>query len=119
MLVRFLLAEKLVIQLLNSYSFFRLDIVKDTSYVQELPSIYVAQLRKKYENEIESSEICRVGKEDFELWQLISNKMLPSARELCEQLRLVLEPQKCTRLKGDYRTGRRINLKKVSIYWKR
>lgn len=53
------------------------------------------------------------GHEDFEIWQTISNKMLPNARELCEQLRLILEPTKCTRLKGDYRTGRRINMKKV------
>lgn len=42
--------------------------------------------------------------------------MLPNARELCEQLRLILEPTKCTRLKGDYRTGRRINLKKIIPY---
>lgn len=42
--------------------------------------------------------------------------MLPNARELCEQLRLILEPTKCTRLKGDYRTGRRINMKKVKKY---
>ena len=47
------------------------------------------------------------------MWQTISKKMLPNARELCEQLRLILEPTKCTRLKGDYRTGRRINMKKV------
>jgi midasin len=42
--------------------------------------------------------------------------MLPNARELCEQLRLILEPTKCTRMKGDYRTGRRINMKKIIPY---
>lgn len=41
---------------------------------------------------------------------------MPNARELCEQLRLILEPTKCTRLKGDYRTGRRINMKKIIPY---
>ncbi|KAG4076908.1 hypothetical protein HA402_015895 [Bradysia odoriphaga] len=56
------------------------------------------------------------GHEDCEVWQTISNKMLPNARELCEQLRLILEPTKCTRLKGDYRTGRRINMKKIIPY---
>lgn len=42
--------------------------------------------------------------------------MMPSARELCEQLRLILEPTKCTNMKGDYRTGRRINMKKIIPY---
>lgn len=42
--------------------------------------------------------------------------MSQNARDLCEQLRLILEPTKCTRLKGDYRTGRRINMKKIIPY---
>lgn len=42
--------------------------------------------------------------------------MTQNARDLCEQLRLILEPTKCTRLKGDYRTGRRINMKKIIPY---
>lgn len=33
--------------------------------------------------------------------------------ELAEQLRLILEPQLASRLAGDYRTGKRINMKKV------
>lgn len=35
------------------------------------------------------------------------------SRDLCEQLRLVLEPTQAARLRGDYRTGRRINMRKV------
>ena len=35
------------------------------------------------------------------------------ANRLCEQLRLILEPTLRTRLQGDYRTGKRINMKKV------
>lgn len=54
--------------------------------------------------------------EDYESWSSISNRMTQNARELCEQLRLILEPTKCTRLKGDYRTGRRINMKKIIPY---
>lgn len=42
--------------------------------------------------------------------------MLPLAQELCEQLRMILEPTLCTQLKGDYRTGKRINMKKVIPY---
>lgn len=33
--------------------------------------------------------------------------------ELAEQLRLILEPTLASRLAGDYRTGKRINMKKV------
>ena len=33
--------------------------------------------------------------------------------ELAEQLRLILEPTQASRLAGDYRTGKRINMKKV------
>jgi midasin len=33
-----------------------------------------------------------------------------------EQLRIILEPTKTTRLKGDYRTGKRINMRRVIPY---
>lgn len=33
--------------------------------------------------------------------------------ELTEQLRLILEPTLASKLAGDYRTGKRINMKKV------
>jgi len=35
---------------------------------------------------------------------------------LCEQLRLILEPTLATRLKGDYRSGKRLNMKKIIPY---
>ena len=35
---------------------------------------------------------------------------------LCEQLRSILEPTQATRLKGDYRTGKRLNMKKIIPY---
>ncbi|CAH8573304.1 unnamed protein product [Heterobilharzia americana] len=38
------------------------------------------------------------------------------ARQLCEALRLVLEPTKASRLRGDYRTGKRINMRKIIPY---
>lgn len=38
------------------------------------------------------------------------------AADLCEQLRLILEPTLATKLQGDYRTGKRINMKKVIPY---
>jgi midasin len=36
--------------------------------------------------------------------------------QLCEQLRLLLAPTLCTRLQGDYRSGKRINMRKVISY---
>ena len=38
------------------------------------------------------------------------------SRRLCEQLRAILEPTMATRLRGDYRTGKRINIKKIIPY---
>lgn len=35
---------------------------------------------------------------------------------LCEQLRLILEPTRASRLRGDYRTGKRLNMKKIIPY---
>ncbi|CAM9188295.1 unnamed protein product, partial [Ectocarpus fasciculatus] len=39
-----------------------------------------------------------------------------ASMNLCEQLRLVLEPNLAARLKGDYRTGKRINMRRVISY---
>jgi midasin len=36
------------------------------------------------------------------------------SQELAEQLRLVLEPTVASKLQGDYKTGKRINMKKVN-----
>jgi len=40
----------------------------------------------------------------------------PLAQQLCEGLRLVLEPQVASRLKGDYRSGKRLNMRRVIPY---
>jgi midasin len=47
-------------------------------------------------------------------WELFSAVTSGLARDLSEQLRLVLEPTQASRLRGDYRTGRRINMRKVN-----
>lgn len=49
-------------------------------------------------------------------WQKISSVTSSLAQDLSEQLRLVLEPTQASRLKGDFRTGRRINMRKVIPY---
>lgn len=50
------------------------------------------------------------------VWRLYESLTHDLAYALCEQLRLILEPTLATRLKGDYRTGKRLNMKKIIPY---
>lgn len=50
------------------------------------------------------------------LWEQYQRTTQSAAQELCEQLRIVLEPTKANSLQGDYKTGKRINMKKVISY---
>ncbi|OQR67775.1 midasin-like, partial [Tropilaelaps mercedesae] len=50
------------------------------------------------------------------VWAEAENGVATLVQELCEQLRLVLEPTKTSKLKGDYRTGKRLNMRKVIDY---
>jgi len=53
---------------------------------------------------------------DYDRWNRISGESLENSQRLCEQLRLLLEPSLATKLKGDYRTGKRINMRRVIPY---
>ncbi|KAG5680585.1 hypothetical protein PVAND_010082 [Polypedilum vanderplanki] len=94
----------------------QMDIINDSTMCDEQSYTEALEIRKMVESEITSQKIFNPEISDMEKWQEVSNKMMTNARELCEQLRLILEPTKCTRLKGDYRTGRRINMKKIIPY---
>ena len=50
------------------------------------------------------------------MWRLYESLTHNLAYALCEQLRLILEPTRATRLRGDYRTGKRLNMKRVISY---
>ncbi|KAK2459691.1 hypothetical protein APHAL10511_008336 [Amanita phalloides] len=50
------------------------------------------------------------------VWRRYESITHDLAYALCEQLRLILEPTLATRLKGDYRTGKRLNMKKIIPY---
>jgi len=50
------------------------------------------------------------------LWRKYELRTSRLSQELAEQLRLVMEPTLAGKLEGDYRTGKRINMKKVNIY---
>nr|GEU87507.1 midasin isoform X1 [Tanacetum cinerariifolium] len=50
------------------------------------------------------------------LWRKYELKTTQLSHELAEQLRLVMEPTLASKLQGDYKTGKRINMKKVIPY---
>ncbi|XP_020093830.1 midasin isoform X2 [Ananas comosus] len=50
---------------------------------------------------------------DWKKYEMVTTRL---SQELTEQLRLVLEPTLASKLQGDYRTGKRINMKKVIPY---
>lgn len=49
-------------------------------------------------------------------WNCLCSVTDAAARDLSEKLRLVLEPTQTSRLKGDYKTGKRINMRKIIPY---
>lgn len=51
-----------------------------------------------------------------ELWGKLRGVTAGLSQRLCEQLRLVLEPMVATKLQGDYRSGKRINMRRVIPY---
>ncbi|KAI9911746.1 hypothetical protein PsorP6_009691 [Peronosclerospora sorghi] len=51
-----------------------------------------------------------------DLWSKYTALTAGASQRLCEQLRLVLEPMLRSKLEGDFRTGKRINMRKVIPY---
>eukprot|EP00727_Mastigamoeba_balamuthi_P013922 m51a1_g9152 hypothetical protein (5493) ;mRNA; r:105121-123237 len=51
-----------------------------------------------------------------EVWRACERAVGRLSAELCEQLRVILEPTLATQLRGDYRTGKRINMRRVIPY---
>lgn len=51
-----------------------------------------------------------------ELWNQSELATQELSSGLCEQLRLILEPTLATKLRGDYKTGKRLNMKRIIPY---
>lgn len=66
----------------------------------------------KQEEEAEFRDI----EEARELWRKSELETQDLAANLTEQLRLILEPTLATKLKGDYKTGKRLNMKRIIPY---
>ncbi|EGN98495.1 hypothetical protein SERLA73DRAFT_110025 [Serpula lacrymans var. lacrymans S7.3] len=98
---------------------------------EPLPSVPDASLMKA-ESDMDDSEEVTFDRAEAELrtwqaqsysedgaeriWRLYETLTHDLSYALCEQLRLILEPTMATRLKGDYRTGKRLNMKKIIPY---
>lgn len=51
-----------------------------------------------------------------QLWQHYEQSTKDLSMGLCEQLRLILEPTLATKMRGDFRTGKRLNMKRIIPY---
>jgi len=80
----------------------------DSSYVE----------RKRFEVKKMLNEWTQVPstEEATVAWNCLCSVTDAAARDLSEKLRLVLEPTQASRLKGDYKTGKRINMRKIIPY---
>ena len=50
------------------------------------------------------------------LWHMYEALTSQLSQDLCEQLRLVLEASQAAKMRGDYRTGKRLNMRKIIPY---
>ncbi|XP_048209797.1 midasin isoform X2 [Perognathus longimembris pacificus] len=80
-----------------------------------------SELRLEMERQLETWQTQESGNAEEEkaaadMWQSYLVLTAPLSQQLCEQLRLILEPTQAAKLKGDYRTGKRLNMRKVIPY---
>ncbi|CAI5952801.1 unnamed protein product [Closterium sp. NIES-64] len=71
-----------------------------------------AQMQRMRESE-EGRQKLEAARDAWRKYELLCSG---ASQELAEQLRLILEPSMATKLQGDYRSGKRINMKKVILY---
>ncbi|GMR53597.1 hypothetical protein PMAYCL1PPCAC_23792, partial [Pristionchus mayeri] len=72
--------------------------------------IRVTKEKEIKEKSEEETIKCRVA------WERMAPVVSLLAAELSENLRLILEPRLATRMEGDYRTGKRLNMKRIIPY---
>uniref|UniRef100_A0A1A7W7P3 Midasin homolog n=1 Tax=Iconisemion striatum TaxID=60296 RepID=A0A1A7W7P3_9TELE len=79
------------------------------------------EMRKEMELQLEAWNQLAPGTQEEEsaaasMWHQYQALTSTLSQQLCEQIRLILEPTQATKLKGDYRTGKRLNMRKVIPY---
>lgn len=63
-----------------------------------------------------STSVTQVTRASTQLWQQHEQSTRDLANGLCEQLRLILEPTMATKMRGDFRTGKRLNMRRIIPY---
>lgn len=93
-----------------------LQFLKDATYQHNIRN--PEELRQELEKQLEFWQTGSIAEEKAasEMWQRYLLLTTPLSQQLCEQLRLILEPTQAAKLKGDYRTGKRLNMRKVIPY---
>ncbi|KAL4085986.1 hypothetical protein PRIC1_014609 [Phytophthora ramorum] len=76
----------------------------------------VVALRDELDSFIASWSSQEEQERGADLWAKYAALTAGASQRLCEQLRLVLEPMLRAKLEGDFRTGKRINMRKVIPY---
>lgn len=81
----------------------------------------ISELRQEMERQLETWQAHDYGnaeeeKAAAEMWQNYLVLTASLSQQLCEQLRLLLEPTQAAKLRGDYRTGKRLNMRKIIPY---
>ncbi|KAG7383928.1 AAA ATPase midasin [Phytophthora pseudosyringae] len=84
--------------------------------VQLLTPDEVAALRDELDSFIANWSSQSEQERGADLWGKYTALTAGASQRLCEQLRLVLEPMLRAKLEGDFRTGKRINMRKVIPY---
>lgn len=79
------------------------------------------EMRREMEQQLEVWHKLPLGTPEEEssaasMWYQYQTLTSGLSQQLCEQLRLILEPTQAAKLKGDYRTGKRLNMRKVIPY---
>jgi midasin len=91
----------------TEFSKMDVDGIEDIAPADELPLNQV---------HAQEQDLARPREEARQLWQKYEASTRELAVGLCEQLRLILEPTQATKMRGDYRTGKRLNMKRIIPY---
>ncbi|KAK9429716.1 hypothetical protein V1505DRAFT_393955 [Lipomyces doorenjongii] len=100
-------------KLIDEFGQFEDNVMEDGDLVEptvELPVTTELQV------DVAKDEAYRSVDEARDLWQRHERATADLSNALCEQLRLILEPTLSTKLRGDFRTGKRLNMKRIIPY---
>ncbi|XP_076030788.1 midasin isoform X2 [Oratosquilla oratoria] len=93
-----------------------LDLEDDSSMDDDLAWGSLEERQQEMSDTVMQWRGSRSDAEGAARWSQHESRVSSLANHLCEQLRLILEPTQASKLKGDFRTGKRLNMRKVIPY---